>query len=743
MFRAETRATGRTPIDIELRTRRRDRTLAAALLSVCASLVVLWPYTAVIAAGPWSLISVVLIAVVVATGMILRLVRWGRFADGPLPVLAQLVVSIMAVTLLLVPQGALLSVIPTGTTLSTLGRLAMDAVEQVQFGTAPLADTASLRAVLGIGFAVIAILIDQLVAARFALPTILLVAFVGAIPMIITLGDANLPWFVLLALLALFLLRHSIRHGDQRQRRASTSVALSTGAAAIAAALVVTPVLPISSTWVGAGTSARIDPSLSLGEDLRRPTPFTVITLATDAPAAPYLRVATLSDFDGSTWSPDESTLQPVSDGFGDPDWSEQIETEERRTSIRVTGISGSLLPVPYAATKAVGLTSGWQAMPLNRTVTSERRDAADEDYTVTSQIVEPTQEQIQATSASRRSAVDVPDFIAATTREVTADAATDYDKLVAMQNWFRSQFEYSLDAPVDGDFDGTGTDAVEEFLQVRSGYCVHFAGAFALMAQSLDMQVRIVVGYLPGSLTDERRGDESIYTVSSDQLHAWPEVHFDGIGWVPFEPTASLGVPTDYLPATTEGGTTTDPNAPEPSEEPSAAPSRDPSLDEDPDDVTSTGTDPLRQLDPTPVVLVAGGILLILLLPLFVRVGVRAGRMRRARHGDAASAWRELEATMLDLRLPVSDADTPRTRGAQVVEQGADAADVDRLVRAVEQASFARSADASGDLAAALGRITADLRRSVDAGDRFGATVLPRSLFASEPSRSVPTQAV
>lgn len=317
MFRAETRATGRTPIDIELRTRRRDRTLAAALLSVCASLVVLWPYTAVIAAGPWSLISVVLIAVVVATGMILRLVRWGRFADGPLPVLAQLVVSIMAVTLLLVPQGALLSVIPTGTTLSTLGRLAMDAVEQVQFGTAPLADTASLRAVLGIGFAVIAILIDQLVAARFALPTILLVAFVGAIPMIITLGDANLPWFVLLALLALFLLRHSIRHGDQRQRRASTSVALSTGAAAIAAALVVTPVLPISSTWVGAGTSARIDPSLSLGEDLRRPTPFTVITLATDAPAAPYLRVATLSDFDGSTWSPDESTLQPVSDGFG------------------------------------------------------------------------------------------------------------------------------------------------------------------------------------------------------------------------------------------------------------------------------------------------------------------------------------------------------------------------------------------------------------------------------------------
>src|SRR5699024_10931135 len=139
----------------------------------------------------------------------------------------------------------------------------------------------------------------------------------------------------------------------------------------------------------------------------------------------------------------------------------------------------------------------------------------------------------------------ELPAEIIRTALEVTADAETDYDRLIALQSWFRSSFDYSLDTPVQEGFDGTGIDAVVEFLEVRSGYCIHFAGAFALMAQALYMPVRIVVGYLPGHATDDTRGDETIYVVTSDQMHAWPEVHFEGIGWVPFEPTASLGVPT------------------------------------------------------------------------------------------------------------------------------------------------------------------------------------------------------
>lgn len=732
MFRAEPRTTGPARAAFEARLRQRDRTLAAALLTVGAGIVTMWPYTSVIEAGTWTLIGVAVIVILAATGMIARLVRGGRLAAGLWPTLTQIVIGIPLLILLLAPQGAVLGIIPTGTTAQTIGRLAGEAIEQVQYGTAPLADTAGLRAVLVTGFAMITVLVDLLISVRAALPAVLLVAVVGALPMIITLGDTNIPWFVMLAVLTLFMLRHSARHDPRTPMRASTGVTLSVGAASIAAALVISPVLPVSSTWVGIGSSAQLDPSLSLGEDLRRPTPFTVMTLATDAPSAPYLRVASLSTFDGATWAPDEDDLQPAADGFGAQDWSDEIETTERRTSIRVVGISGSWLPVPFAATKIVGASSGWQTMPSNRTVTSETRDAADEDYTVTSQHVQPTREQIQAASATGADAgVAVPDFIAASAQEVTAGAATDYDRLIAMQSWFRSEFAYSLEAPVDGDFDGTGADAVEEFLQVRSGYCIHFSGAFALMAQSLDMQVRIVVGYLPGSLTDEKRGDESIYTVDSDQLHAWPEVHFEGIGWVPFEPTASLGTPTDFRPATTDDSTTTDPNAPEPSAAPSTAPVEDPTLETEPTTGPATGSGSLQRLDPAPVVFVGSGVLLVLLLPMLLRLGGRMRRGSHARRGDAAAAWHEVRAVMVDLNLSVSDAESPRVRGAELVERGADPEDVGALVDAVERASFARSTPPGHDLTPALSRTCRALRRSAAPRDRFLARFLPRSLAA------------
>lgn len=737
MFRAEPTTRQSQVLLSEEPTERRDGAVTAALLTACAGFVALWPYTSVIAAGPWTLISITLVLVIAGAGLLMRCVRSGRYARGPWAAVAQCAVAVMAVTAMLMPQGALLGLIPTGTTVQILSRSAADAVEQVQFGTAPLADTPALRAVLGLGFAVVTIVLDQLIALRAALPAALTVAVLGALPMIITLGDANLPWFVLLAVLTLFLLRHSIRHGPSQPRRASTGAALGVGAAAIAATLVVTPLLPISTTWVGAGTSAQIDPSLRLGEDLRRPTPFTVMTLATAADAAPYLRIASLSEFDGSTWSPDAADLQSIADGFGEPDWAEEIETAEHRTSIRITGISSSWLPVPFAATKIVGVSSDWQAMPFNRTVTSATRDAAGEDYTVSARTVRPTREQIQAASTTTAAPdIDMPESIAETAREVTADAANDYDRLIAMQNWFRSQFEYSLDAPVDGDFDGTGTDAVAAFLEERAGYCIHFSGAFALMAQTLDMQVRIVVGYLPGQLTDEKRGDESIYTVSSDQLHAWPEVHFEGIGWVPFEPTASLGTPTDFLSATTAGDSTTGPTAPEPSAEPSAAPTRGPELDGELDDSTATGTESLQRLDPEPVLFVGIGILLVLLLPALTRTAVRARWMLRARGGDADAAWQEARATLVDLQLPASDADSPRLRGVALVERGADVASVQLLVDAVERAAYARSGTESGDLSKALARVTADLRRSVDRRDRVVAVLLPRSLFAAKASR-------
>jgi len=717
-------------------------TVLPSVLAAAAGLVAMWPFTSVIEPGSWSFAVLAVIVVTALTGMTCRTLMRGRpaWARDLVTIAVQILVVMGTVILLVAGDTAVFGVVPTEATFYTFQALAAAAWEEIAFGSAPLAASPGLQAVMGLGFGVVAILLDQLVAQRGAILASLLTAVVGSMPMIATLGGVNVVWFVLLGILILVLLRYTAAQNPDSPRRTSVAVAAGVGVAALAATVIVAPVLPVSATLTGTGTGVTVDASLRLGDDLRQPNPVEVLTLATTADTAPYLRLTTLSSFDGRVWEPDRGDLQAQSEGFGPDEWADDIETTDQNTSIRVIRMSSSWLPVPYPATGVQGLSAAWRVSPENRTLASRNGDAVGNDYTVRSLEVSPTLEQIRALPAASpivdpdAEPVDLPDVIGETAAEVTADATNDYDRLVALQSWFRSQFAYSLETPVDEGFDGTGADAVAEFLEVRSGYCIHFAGAFALMAESLDMEVRIVVGYLPGALTETTRGDEAVYSVSSDQLHSWPEVLFPGVGWVPFEPTASLGVPTAFSAAATTGGGTGGAVTPAPTAAPSTEQTSGPELEREDAGDNAGATGERRQLDPTPVVLTTLGVLVVLLIPAFARLALRFARRGRARDGDAGAAWAELRATMQDLRVPLSDAETPRMRGDDLVRDSGVNADAIRvLVAAVEQASYARpSASAARDLDAALIDVTAQLRRSVDRWTRVHAFLLPRSLFVS-----------
>ena len=717
-------------------------TVLPSVLAAAAGLVAMWPFTSVIEPGSWSFAVLAVIVVTALTGMTCRTLMRGRpaWARDLVTIAVQILVVMGTVILLVAGDTAVFGVVPTEATFYTFQALAAAAWEEIAFGSAPLAASPGLQAVMGLGFGVVAILLDQLVAQRGAILASLLTAVVGSLPMIATLGGVNVVWFVLLGILILVLLRYTAAQNPDSPRRTSVAVAAGVGVAALAATVIVAPVLPVSATLTGTGTGVTVDASLRLGDDLRQPNPVEVLTLATTADTAPYLRLTTLSSFDGRVWEPDRGDLQAQSEGFGPDEWADDIETTDQNTSIRVIRMSSSWLPVPYPATGVQGLSAAWRVSPENRTLASRNGDAVGNDYTVRSLEVSPTLEQIRALPAASpivdpdAEPVDLPDVIGETAAEVTADATNDYDRLVALQSWFRSQFAYSLETPVDEGFDGTGADAVAEFLEVRSGYCIHFAGAFALMAESLDMEVRIVVGYLPGALTETTRGDEAVYSVSSDQLHSWPEVLFPGVGWVPFEPTASLGVPTAFSAAATTGGGTGGAATPAPTAAPSTEQTSGPELEREDAGDNAGATGERRQLDPTPVVLTTLGVLVVLLIPAFARLALRFARRGRARDGDAGAAWAELRATMQDLRVPLSDAETPRMRGDDLVrDSGVNADAITVLVAAVEQASYARpSASAARDLDAALIDVTAQLRRSVDRWTRVHAFLLPRSLFVS-----------
>ena len=114
-----------------------------------------------------------------------------------------------------------------------------------------------------------------------------------------------------------------------------------------------------------------------------------------------------------------------------------------------------------------------------------------------------------------------------ALTMEVTDGADNAYDRAVAIRDYLRKNMRYTLDA----DYPPQGRDFASWFLlDSREGYCSHYATAMAVMGRIAGLPTRYVEGYLA------RPGRE---TLTGEDAHAWAEVYFKGVGWIPFDATS------------------------------------------------------------------------------------------------------------------------------------------------------------------------------------------------------------
>ena len=81
--------------------------------------------------------------------------------------------------------------------------------------------------------------------------------------------------------------------------------------------------------------------------------------------------------------------------------------------------------------------------------------------------------------------------------------------------------------------------DSVDHFLfESKTGYCTYFASAMAVMCRTQGIPARYVEGFACYQPDLTKRELE----VKGVHAHAWCEVYFSGVGWVPFEAT-----PSDY----------------------------------------------------------------------------------------------------------------------------------------------------------------------------------------------------
>lgn len=749
--------------------------VAAALLTALGVIAAVWPLSAVVEPGNWGAGAATTTGTVVVVGTAVRFLarRAPAWAAIPAVPVLQLLVGSIALTVFTSRQLAGPAsdpgwLLPTPEVWRAVDALVSTAVGEIRGGVAPLADSPALAVSIAAVAGLLAVVLDLLLVPLGApLVAGVLVTVLGALPAVVVHHGVDPVWFIGLAIVILLFLRvrfaptgssgpaesagesvpTPVRSPAEAPPRTRRLPAVAIGASAVVGALVVAPLLPVAASGISAGGgNAVLSATLNLGQDLRRPSPVTALTLITQDGTPPYLRIATLTRFDGSTWQPDRPATVPLSQGFGAVTAPEGVAVHETKTTIRTAGIAGSWLPVPYQATAVRGESGSWNAAADNRTVIAANADAADQNYTIDTKTLVPTIDQIRAAPAAGSDApaelralpADMPAIIADDARQVVGDASSDYDKLIALQTWFRAGFQYSLQTPVDDHFDGTNVDAVATFLTVREGYCVHFAGAFALMARTLGMPSRIVVGYLPGRSTDRRSDDgRVVFEVSSDQLHSWPEVYFSGIGWVPFEPTATRGVPTAFAESSgagSDGDTTPSLGAtPAPT---STGNAKDPKNLDVPN-AGAAGTTAPGALATAPVTWAILGVIAVLLIPALVR-GVQGLRRRAAaRRGDAVAAWSELRATLQDLGLPAPPAESPRGRGERLVrERGVDPSAMDALVRAIERSSYAPpgsgSPERGADLRAPLDAIRRDLRRHVSRRDRIAAVLTPRSLLGT-----------
>lgn len=145
---------------------------------------------------------------------------------------------------------------------------------------------------------------------------------------------------------------------------------------------------------------------------------------------------------------------------------------------------------------------------------------------------------------------VTLPQRVKDLAKDVTKDAKTPYERALAIESYLRQTYTYDTEnVPVPKE----NQDFVDQFLfDSKHGYCDHFSSSMVVLARTLGMPARWVKGFTNGDADLTYKSDvegEYKYVVKNKNAHSWPELYFDQIGWVAFEPTATFNMKRNYKP--------------------------------------------------------------------------------------------------------------------------------------------------------------------------------------------------
>ena len=272
---------------------------------------------------------------------------------------------------------------------------------------------------------------------------------------------------------------------------------------------------------------------------------------AVEADSAEYWRMFTLDAYDGVSWTSANldgtegvplsvpATLQPADDR---PPGAQTLDQ-----TFRIVGGMGiaRALPMAQSAEEIAGSFGDvtWDAARDSVFIDEELAEGM--SYSVRSRIVLPTPDELDRVEFHLDPSFDtrwiaLPDDLDPRISEIarawTADATTDYRKVLAIQERFQ-QGDFVYSEAVDP---RVNVYTLLDFLtRTKTGFCAHYSSAMALMVRTLGLPARIGEGFRAG--TPQADGS---FLVTSRDAHVWVEVWFPGYGWLQFEPEAGTDHP-------------------------------------------------------------------------------------------------------------------------------------------------------------------------------------------------------
>ncbi|MGX7672007.1 DUF3488 and transglutaminase-like domain-containing protein [Plantactinospora sp. DSM 117369] len=369
-------------------------------------------------------------------------------------------------------------------------------------------------------------------------------------------------------------------------------------------------------------------------------------------PPGQRIRLAVLGDYDGVTWRVG-ATYRNAGRVLPQPEPLPDARVKQVVQQITIDSLTGRLLPAvptPREVTGArvaydqdsgtlirpEGLTTG-----LTYSVTSRQESP---DYSLLPSANVPAGDEV---ARFLRVEPGAPEQMQQLAAQLAEENGAPYARADAIETFLAEHYRVVADAPsghaypnlnffLFGPVNGGGQRGTSE----------QFAAAFAVLGRMTGLPTRVVVGFQSPTGTGPVRGADAL---------AWPEVLFDGLGWVAFDPlpkpnTRPKPVEQDFKPEPE------DPTPPpdEATQSPAATPSGTPDPQAAPGRGGGLGT-------PVLVGGGTGGLLLLLAGLATLVVGLRRSqRRRRLAEGPPAQriagAWREVTDALRLAGRPVPD---------------------------------------------------------------------------------------